>query len=315
MKRQALSNIPEHRVNFYREQLFRELSHMFEWEGLPTTIPHDYLERSLIRTGQVLFYEDDLIGLDVLQAQATGYNRHNLPTHARAIINSTVEGSKSITRRIKRLTDSDIAVEGFEPLNDAVLIYNMENGKSMGEIVNHFALRLALVEIATDTNLLWQNRPYIFPVESTDNMLSLKKIFYDISSGEPFIPVDTKLFMRNEDGIGIRMEVPYIADKLMDTRNEVMMKFHETVGITTVGVDKAERTTVAETTSNVQHTKTVLQIMLEQREIACENINAFYGLNVSVNVVGAELLEEHQEEGEEFGTGDSGTEELTEDEL
>src|SRR5690625_778185 len=234
MTRSEMPNIPEQRVRFYREQLYRELSHMFKWEGLPTTIPHDYLERSLVRTGQVLFYEDEMIGLDVIQAQATGHNRHNMPTTAIATINSTNETNTQINRNIKRLTDSDIAVDEFDSLNDGVLIYNMENGKNMSEIVNHFAYRLALTQIAFDTNILWQNRPYIFPVDSTDSRLSLEKIFNDIASGKPFIPVDNKLFMYNEDGVGIRMEVPYIADKLMDTRNEIMMKFHETVGINTV---------------------------------------------------------------------------------
>lgn len=316
MTRSELPQIPESRITFFREQLYRELSHMFIWEGLPQSIPHDYLERSLVRTGKVLFFDDELIGLDVLQAEVIGYNRHNLPTTALATVQSTDEISKQIKRTIKRQSDSDIAIDEFDPTTDGVLIYNMEGGQSVREIVDHFAYRLALAQIAFDTNLLWQNRPYIFPVDSNDSRLSLEKLFQDISSGRPFIPVDKKLFQFNPDGtVGVKMEVPFIGKELMDTRNEIMMKFHETVGITTAGVEKAERATVAETTSNVQHTKTVLQIMLEQRQIASADINAFFGLNTSVNVIGAELMEDQEEGEEDNGTGDSGTGELIEDEF
>ena len=70
----------------------------------------------------------------------------------------------------------------------------------------------------------------------------------------------------------------------------------------------------AEIDSNTQHTKSVLQIMLEQREKACEAINAFFGTNISVTLVGQKEMEEaaeEMEEGEDNGTGDSGTEEVT----
>lgn len=305
---------PENIVNFYREQLYRELSHMFEWKNLPTTIQQDYLERSLIRHGNVLFYEHPDFGLDVLQAEIIGHNRHNLPTHARATVMTTNnEISQPIERVIKRLADSSRAVEEFNPRTDGVLIRNREDGASMRDIVDHYAYRLALAQQAFDTSLLWANVPYIFQVSSDEVKLSIEKLFYDIFTGKPFVIVDKYLLADNKDRAGVP-GVPYIGKELMDTLNEIMMKFRQAVGIETAGVDKAERVGKFEVDSNAQHTKTVLQIMLEQREIACENINAFFGLNVSVSVVGKEYLDELEEweEGEEDGSGDRGTEELAE---
>lgn len=305
---------PGNIVDFYREQLYRELSHMFRWKNLPTTIPQDYLERSLIRHGNVLFYEHPDLGLDILQAEVIGHNRHNLPTHARAYAMTTNnEISQPIERVIKRLADSSRAVEEFNPQTDGVLIRNREDGASMRDIVDHYAYRLALAQQAFDTSLLWANVPYIFQVSSDEVKLSIEKLFHDIFTGKPFVIVDKYLLADNKDRSGVP-GVPYIGKELMDTLNEIMMKFRQTVGIETAGVDKAERVGKFEVDSNVQHTKTVLQIMLEQREIACENINAFFGLNVSVSVVGREDLEELEEmgEGEEYGTSDGGTEELTE---
>ena len=304
---------PENVVNFYREQLYRELSHMFKWKNLPTTIQQDYLERSLIRHGNVLFYEHPDFGLDVLQAEVIGHNRHNLPTHARpTVIPTNNEISQPIERVIKRLSDSSRAVEEFNPKTDGVLIRNREDGSSMRDIVDHYAYRLALAQQAFDTSLLWANVPYIFQVSNDEVKLSIEKLFHDIFTGKPFVIVDKYLLADNKDRAGVP-GVPYIGRELLDTLNEIMMKFRQAVGIQTAGVDKAERVGKFEVDSNVQHTKTVLQIMLEQREIACENINAFFGLNVSVSVVGKEdldKLEEEWEEGEDNGTGDNGIGEI-----
>ena len=306
MARPNMPTIPDHKLTFYREQLYRELSHMFKWEGLPKSIPVDYLERGLIRHGRVMFYEDENIGLDILRAEVTGYNRHEQPTHARSTLKSTHEVLRPVERNIKRLTDGEDI--NFDRENDCVLITNMYGGESCKPIVDHFAERLALVQLAFDTNLMWQNRPYIFPVKDQDTKLSLEKLFNDIFSGKPFSIVDEQLFMFNDNGVGIKLDVPFLADKLMDTRNELMMKFRETVGIDTAGVEKAERVLTGEIEANEQHTKTVLQIMLEQRQIACENINAFFGLNVSVGIHTPD-----KKEGEETGTSDGGTQTPIED--
>ena len=312
--------LAEELVDFYREQLYRELSHMFKWKNLPSTVPQDYLERSLVRHGNVLFYEHPDIGLDVLQAEVIGYNRHNQPTHARATVMTTNnEISQPIERVIKRLTDSSRAVEEFNPKTDGVLIRNREDGASMKDIVDHYAYRLALAQQAFDTSLLWANVPYIFQVSSDDVKLSIEKLFHDIFTGKPFVIVDKYLLADNKDRAGVP-GVPYIGRELLDTINELMMKFRQAVGIETAGVDKAERVGKYEVDINKQHTKTVLQIMLEQRQIACENINAFFNLDVSVSVVGVgnnsyhhnEDLEELGE-GDEYGTGDGGTEEFIED--
>lgn len=307
--------IPDDKINYFREQLFRELAHMFIWEGLPRTIPHDYLERSLVRHGYVLFYEDENIGLDVLQAEVTGYNRHNMPTQARTFSPTTNHEVKTqIERNIRRLSDGGNVVEDFNPKTDGVLISNMEYGQSCHEIVNHFAKRLALVQQSLDTNLIWSNIPYIFQVSSDETRLSIEKLFSEIFTGKPFTIVDKYLFQDNKDRAGVPSGIPFIAKELLDVYNEIMMKFRETVGIKTAGVDKAERVNTLEVESNDQHTKTVLQIMLEQRQIAAENINAFFKTNISVRVVGSDSGSSYYNEGvEEDGTSDSRIEESFED--
>lgn len=319
MARPNVPTLPDDKINYYRKQLYQQLAHMFTWDGLPQTVPNDYIERNLVRHGYVLFYEDERIGLDVLRATVLGWNRHDLPVLARTWSTTTNnEVHPQIERNIKYLSDSEDSIEQFDPTKDGVLIMNMAFGEDCTTIVEHFAQRLALAQQAFDTNLLWANVPYIFQTSSDETRLSIEKLFSDIFTGKPFTIVDKELFVDNKDRTGVPTGITFIGKDLMDVQNEIMMKFKQTVGFDTAGVEKAERVLQAEIDSNTQHTKSVLQIMLEQREKACEAINAFFGTKITVALVGQKELEEQAEEaledlegGEEDGTGDSGTEEVT----
>ena len=314
MARPKVPTIPDDKLFYFKEQLYMELAHMFEWTGLPQTVPQDYLERNLVRYGYCLYYEDEEIGQDILRCEVVGYNRHDLPVSARTFTPNTINERTNITRNIKRLADSQDAIEKFNPQTDGVLIMNMANGnyakgQHMGMIVDHFAQRLALAQQAFDTNLMWANVPYIFQVSTDETRLSIEKLFSDIFTGQPFIITDKSLFTDNKERAGLPSGIKYIGKELLDTQNEIMMKFRERVGFNTAGVDKAERVNTLEIQSNDQHTKSVLEIMLYQRRQAAEAINAFFGTNITVDILADDstALIDEDEEGEEDGTSDGGT--------
>jgi hypothetical protein len=299
MARPKVPTIPDDKIYYFREQLYRELAHMFEWTGLPTTVPADYIEDNLMRHGYVLYYEDENIGQDILRAEVVGYNRHGLPVQARTFTPNTIGEKTTITRNLRRLSDGENVKEIFNPSTDGVLIMNMwdsrvSKGQHMGMIVNHFAQRLALAQQAFDTNLMWANVPYIFQTSTDETRLSIEKMFSEIFTGQPFIITDKSLFTDNKDRAGLPTDIPFIGQELMDVQNEIMMKFRETVGFDTAGVDKAERVNTLEVQSNNQHTSTVLRVMLQQRQIACESINAFFGTNISVDLYADENVQSQQ---------------------
>ena len=305
MARPKTPTIPDDKIYYFREQLYRELSTMFEWKGLPTTVPADYLERHLVRGGYVLYYEDEIIGQDVLKCEVFGYNRHDLPTQARAFTPNTLGEKTLVQRNIKRLTDGKNVT--FDPTTDGVLIMNMmgyNKGLNMGMIVDHFATRLALAQQSFDTNLMWTNLPYIFQVDTDETRLSIEKMFASIFNGEPFIIMDKSLLNANKDRNGLPTDIKFIGKELQDIQNEIMMKFRQTIGFETAGVEKAERVNTMEVESNNSHTQSVLQVMLQQRKIAAKAINNFFGVNVTVDLYGSDQVEEG---GDDDGGDDSGT--------
>lgn len=313
MARTKSPTIPDDKINFFREQLFNEIEHLFEWEGLPPAIPVDYLERTLVRSGQVLFYKDDKIGFDVLACVTHGYNRHNKPTNARTYTPNTSDENFTIERKLSRQSDGENALEFFDEYTNGILLQNTYNGESCAHIVEHYAQRLALAQQAFDTQLLYANLPYIFVGNGDDYRLSIEKMFSAIFDGEPFIITDKSMLTDNKDRSGVPTNIQYLASDIMDTMNEIKMKFREHIGFDTAGIDKKERVLTGEIDANKQHTLSVLDIMKQQREIFCENVAYFFNQDVSVALTGTDELEEdldYYEEGEEDDGGrDNRTEE------
>lgn len=294
MNRNKLPVVPEDKVSFYRRKLIREVSNLFKWEGLPEEIPVDYLEQTLIKSGRVMFFYDErAYGYMALEGNVRGFNLYNQPTQAYSVCANDIGIPTNYSRTIMHKYDNDI------PKDDAcVLINNMYNGESLQEIIDHYAYRLALVQQAFDTNALWQNIPVIFSTDNNETKISIDKLFEDIMTGKPWIVVD-KTLLAKENGLQTEaVEVPFLLDKLYDSKNEIYNEFKMTIGLNTSGADKKERLLVDEVNSNKESTETCLEIMLSQRKIACEEINRVFGLNVTV---GEGFTEEEEGEGEEVG--------------
>ncbi len=285
----SLPSIPDDKHKFYIKKLRREVSNLFRWEGLPSEIPVDYLEKTLIEHGTVMFfYEENVYGYMALRCGVRGYNLYDQPTTAYAVAPNDQGLEVNYTRTIVHKYDENIGKD-----RACVLINNMYMGESLLPTIDHYAYRLALIQQAFDTNTVWQNIPVVFSTDSDTKKLSIEKLFNDIMSGKPWVIVDNALLARENGVQADPLDIPFLLDKLYDAKNEVYNEFRMTMGIDSPGADKAERLLVDEVNSNRQITETCLEIMLSQRKIACEELKKVFGLEVSVEVI--------EGRGEEFG--------------
>ena len=302
-----LPTIPDYKLKFYRDKLWREVNNLFVWENMPEEIPLDYLENILVREGRALFLYDEMgYGYMALKTMVEGYNIYNQPTKARCTVPNDEGKKQDYNRTIVHKYDDEITED-----KAGVLINNMYNGEPLFEIVNHYAYRLSLVQNAFDTNAVWQNKPVTWSVDDNTIKLSIEKWFDSIFTGKPLVIMDKTLMGGENEVIGNVTDVPYLLDKLMDAKREIYNEFKETIGLNSPGPDKKERLIVAEVTSNDEIKSTCLEIMLGQRKIACDEINKVFGLNVSVEFLPD--LELNKEDGD-YGLSNDRTPELTQDE-
>lgn len=305
-----LPTIPDDKIEFYRRKLWREVTNLFEWTGMPEELPLDYLENILVRKGMAAFFFDEAgYGHMVAEPTIVGYNMYKQPVDIWCVTPNTEGKPARYDRKIVHKYNEILGKE-----KSAVLINNMYRREPLLDIVEHFAKRLTMIQMAIDTNSLWQNIPVIFSAMDESMKESIEKMFSSIFEGRPWIMVDRTLLNGGNEVIGNVTEVPFLLDKLMDAKNETYNEFKATIGLDSPGAEKKERLVVAEATSNEESKETCLNIMLSQRKIACEEINRVFSLNVSVDFAGKEEMEEMEEESEEDGSGDNGTETRSGDE-
>jgi hypothetical protein len=102
--------------------------------------------------------------------------------------------------------------------------------------------------------------------------------------------------------------VPFVADKLLAYKHNLWNEAMTFLGIGNAKQDKKERLVADEVAANDEQIESSREVMLKARQIACEQINRKFGLNITVDYRLRELQQEEQpKEGESGGRDNSKT--------
>lgn len=247
--------------NYYYNILRMLTTSLFKWEGLPDTIPERFIEKTLFNMGRIAFAHDDTISYIVAKCN----DNYSLSMYDEA-------------------TSYNLYGTGYQrnfKADDCVIIRNNIDCIPTYFFVNYFADKLSKLQLSIDVNLNLQKYPIGVKGDETQK-LTLQNFIKSYEGGEPFI-----LTYKNADFSGIdviNFNVPFIADKLNDMQDKLMTRCLTTFGINNANTSKKERLNSDEVNSNNQYLDLNLDSMLLFRELACEEINKRYGLNVSVSV-------------------------------
>ena len=116
--------------------------------------------------------------------------------------------------------------------------------------------------------------------------------------GEPAIFIDgDKLKGEPENIMVLPTQAPYLVDQLQTQKQEMERELLTFLGINNT-LEKKERLIVDETNSNNQFIKMASDIGFKQRQLACEQMNQMFGLNVRVIETQDEFEQEVIDDGE-----------------
>lgn len=231
----------------------------FEWEGLPDLIKPKYIERYLFDHGKCIFFKDPQMSYMCLEAQDMGkYNVNHEPLYYRAV--------------------------GFQyqkeySIDDCVIIDNNPMRKATHDFVMFYVNKLTEAERTMDVNVKRCKTPYIIACDDKD-VLTFKRIFQQIDGNVPAIYADKGL---NLEALNVlKTEAKFLGNELMDYKKSVENELLTFLGFDNLAVDKKERVNLSEANSNNEITDSFADLQLKSRELACEEINKKYDLNVSV---------------------------------
>lgn len=232
---------------------------MFDWTGLPDTIDPRFLELTLFKYGQAVFFEDEVMGyLALTNAVHGGFDVYGYPVASRAY--------SPYNNYQKNLT-----------LDDSVIIYNNYLRTPSSLDVEVFAKRLYNLDRVIDVNANAQKTPVLIKCAETQR-LTMKNLYKEFDGNSPVIFGDNGL--NDANFTVLSTEAPYVADRIYQLKTQIWNEALTYLGISNINVQKKERLITDEVSRNMGGVIASRYSRLNARQNACAKINKMFGLNV-----------------------------------
>ena len=171
---------------------------------------------------------------------------------------------------------------------DCVLLKLQPDYSSIMDIVNYYADQLALCSEAMGVNLVNTKSGVVFGAENKAQAESYKKMFDNLSEGDPATVIGKKLL--NDDGspnwfpFTQNIRESYITSDVLSDMRKIEAMFDTEIGIPNANTDKRERLIADEVNANNVETATRCELWLETVRKEIDKANAMFpGLNMSVD--------------------------------
>ena len=256
----------------------------YKWENLPNGIESRYIEQMLFDNGECALFDHPDFGLTVLRSSSReNLNIYGEPT--KLSLTGFNEHRTVMMDECVRIMNNDLALP------------------TLPDIV-YYARRMAEIDDIVMQNLRQQRVPYLFATDE-NNSFSMKSLYDRMYQGEPAIFIDKEMLKGEPENIMVVPTVaPYLVDKLQIQKQEMERELLTFLGINNT-LEKKERLLVDETNSNNQFIKMASDIGFKQRQLACEQMNQMFGLNVSVVETQDEFQQEVVDDGELYNGNQS----------
>ena len=243
----------------------------YKWENLPNGIESRYIEQMLYVNGECAMFDHPDLGLCVLRSSS----RENL----------------NIYGEPTKLTVTGFNEHRTVMMDECVRIMNNDLALPTLPNIVYYARRMAEIDDIIMQNLRQQRVPYLFATDE-NNSFSMKSLYDKMYQGEPAIFIDKDMLKGEPENIKvIPTTAPYLVDKLQVQKQEMERELLTFLGINNT-LEKKERLLQDETNSNNQFIKMSSDIGFKQRQLACEQMNQMFGLNVTVKETQDEFREE-----------------------
>lgn len=240
---------------------------LFQWENLPNSMNEIWLERSLYYDGQAALLKDKKFGFINTRATTVGkINLYGIPTKLHCY-SFEYDTQRSVYTGLLPNVRED---------QQCILVQNNWNRIPTWFAMQLFAYRLYEVQRSADTNIKGQKFPILI-VTNDKQKHSMINLYNNYDGNQPVITVDKNLMDSNELK-AINTESPFVADKLMDYKKEIMNEALTYLGINNIMLEKKERLVQDEANSNNELINLNLQKFLAPRQLAAKQFNEKFGL-------------------------------------
>ena len=255
---------------YFRKYLFQKLLSAFKWT-LPELWNKDYFQYILYGIGFICVFDSGADGFGVIPQRCGifGYNLYYQP--------------RQVVIKNPLLPNTD-----YKTINeDCVVLKINPNYTGVLDIIDYYAVKMAMLAGDLESNLFNSKLSYLFTVKNQATANAVKKLYDQISQGNPAVVVDKDL--RNEDGSANwevfqqNLSSNYIASDLLQDMRRIENEFCCKVGIPTTNTEKRERMSEVEVTRNDIETESLIDGWLERLTDDVNKVNQMFpSINLKV---------------------------------
>lgn len=254
-------------ANYFKRYLFKRAISVFDFT-LPEEWDKNYFTCTLFGYGHLAVINTDKYGVIPQQCQLMGYNVFYQPSNV-TISNPLLRG----------ILNPKIGTQ-------CELVKLQPDYRGILDIVDIYGDMLALALETAGINLNNSKTPVIFMVQDKAAAESYKKMYDQITGGEPAVFLNKNLL--NDSGepnyqlflsnIGDN----YIVSDILQDMRTIMAMYDTEIGIKNTNFEKKERLVTDEANANNEETQSLSDLWLETMQTCFEKVNTMFGLDCSV---------------------------------
>lgn len=246
---------------FFQRYLLQEALSVYKWT-MPETWSKDYFLYTLYCRGHLAIINTDKFGVIPQQCGLSGYDIFYRPSMA---------------------TISNALLRGFRQLRigvDCTVLKLMPDYGGIMDLVTKYADLMACTMQTAGCNIVASKLAYVFTASGKAGAESFKKMFDDISNGNPMVVQDEKL--RRADGSNAwemfsnNLSQNYIAGELLADLQKWRAQFCTEIGIPNANTEKRERMIVDEVNANNIETYSKAELWLEELRDGCQKAREMF---------------------------------------
>ena len=254
---------------YFVRQLVQEVIGLYDFR-LPEDWNHDYFKYVLFVNGFISVLNTDMAGVICQHCTLSGRDIYYAPKYA-LITNPAFDKTYRLQIGVK------CGVIKLKPDYTGIM-----------DIVDYYSDMLALAAESAGLNLQNSKLAYVFLCADKQQAESFKKLYDQISAGNPAGFADKKLF--NDDGspnwmmFNQNLRNTYIAGDILEDMRKWKQQFCTEVGIPNANTDKKERLIRDEVHANTTETQTKAMLWLDTIRNGMEDCNRLFGLDLDVKL-------------------------------
>lgn len=262
--------------NYWFYKLLGYMLGMFEYEGLPESLPARQIEINLLLTGHCVVFRDhgELV---TCGTSLYDFDKYYDPTMA------VFAQPKLFSKRLYLSGDNQNAVVTYN--NDLQNnIFYVPTDSGLLTFISRYARRLADIE-STENIYTVNMRLSAYPVGGDDSVIAnIKKFFNMLALGKREVIADNSIINQFRTVDIVKGATTDKLNDIIQARDKILEQFFRDIGVKFFADNKRAQQTNDEINSNDQMLIISPTEMLKARKIGIDKVNEFFGTEISVKL-------------------------------